>query len=347
MVAGQPYTLSVPVQYMGAGATVELWGADKLCNASSELLWWSDAVPSGPETPTETMTYCATFTPTRAYSSVVLAKRMVVDGPRHTFQAGPMTACGEAGSCPGGATGHGLAPGAPLKAPIGPYKYVFGLKQGNDMYEFFTGAIGRVIVDLGAAPSADMATAVQQGVFRMDPADPFGDAWYCLGPGSTIKLVYDADRKQGYEVSFRNVTRACSGSGNGTVSISDSGMAFNVASSFGLPTGPTGFNSSACRYIRCWARYEAPAAVQNFFYASTPTSVGHSNDPITTPTNFVDTFLVRLEHGAPLQMACGTQGTVTYAPEGTTTMDASAMTAWATCPAAPASGASVDFSFKN
>jgi hypothetical protein len=310
--------------------SVELWGTDKTCGSAQELLWWG---------PLDQSVQCATFTPTREYDSVVLVMRRLEHGD-YTMTMRSSTHCGASGQCPGGASGHGLSPGTKLDAPVGVYNADAWRKRPN-IREFQVGLTGDLVAKFAADPPDDATTPMVSGIFRMDPATPHGDAWYCIGPGSTYSHRREENGNH-YTMALRNVTRtACVPGGSGSVLVT--GPARTVTSTFGLAAPPASALDPRCTYFTCTFVYDAPAGVRNWIHGTTSSSVGHSADPIKTPTSLVDSLVLRAyDDDRPTQFACGTAGTLTYDPPSNTTFQATGMTDWAECPSNSTGGESVD-----
>lgn len=177
----------------------ELWGSTNTLCKAEELLWWG---------PFGAGTQCAQFRPSRAYTHILFVYRQMYSA-NYSF-ATPSTMMCPGGTCPMGTTGTGKLTATPLTAPVGNYELgrTDRLIYGLDMD---LGRTGRATVSwTGAIPpkKVNEAQPLSAGVFRMPATDPFGDAWYCTGDGSTLTEVRkDNFSTSSFQFSMRGVTR--------------------------------------------------------------------------------------------------------------------------------------------
>jgi hypothetical protein len=322
----KPYALSHEEEGDGS-FQIEIWGASAACGTADELLWWG---------PFAQGINCSAFTPARAHSHLLIVYRPLDKKVGFTATTRTVSLCA-GGTCPGGTDGAGVTPSVSLQAPLGYYSMTTG---GNFYrgYDWHLGGSGRMVLvhDRAIASQQDQADPVIGGYFKMPASDPFGDAWYCAGDGSTTTEL-SGDR--GYTFSLKNITRLgdCAGkSGTGNASATLSNFQAQITSGF---TDLAGTNVSVttndCHDTYCTFGF---AAVPNFSWLELipKSDVGTYYMPISTPTASTDaSWFVQVDDTAPFKMTCAASGTLGYDPAATTTLDLSEMTDFVSCPGQP------------
>lgn len=307
MVAGEPYSFSIEILHTGERSTVEFWGTDVHCGSAQELLYWGET--SGD------MIHCATFTPTRAHTEVLVATRRLKDNPV-SFRRGQRTSCGAGAQC-SEPTGQALAPGVTLDAPLGDYTWVGGAPQRSGTEDLFISSVGRLIVVLDGPVGSGEPRPVMHGLFRAPPASPFGDAWYCIGADSTFMRFVDDDLDE-YHASLRNMTRVeCPAGGTGTLSSLHAASELSITSSlaelsFASSDRTYGF---ICTGRYCNMSYRPSSALDAWIFFTTETAVGSRRKPPPDPLpiDIVDSFVfyAPVDGSAP-SFLCGASGSIVY-----------------------------------
>jgi hypothetical protein len=329
-VPGEKYAVSV--RHDGGGPIdLELWGADSECGVVGELLWWS---------PFASGTLCAEFTPNAAYSHLFYVYRQNRD-TNYLFTTEEILVC-PSGTCAGGVDGQGLEPGAPpLAGPTLVYERTDG-SSASYGYEIEVGRYGHLnLIREGSAQPDGTPNPIASGVFRMPKDDPFGDAWYCVGQGSTITM--DSEDASRFSVSLKNLTRlpACQ-AGSGTISISSVDARSDITSSFGQLSGSDLSSDLDCFDKDCTLRFFSPNNYR-WLYLKAAESVGNYFEPTLTPTAVSDVFVFGVSSTSLPLITCSSSGVITYDPDGTTSVELDSLAESFTCPGEPAVPGELEF----
>ncbi|HMF44130.1 MAG TPA: hypothetical protein VKQ32_25830 [Polyangia bacterium] len=347
-VFGETYVLPSPLvanadnafsfQLTGWGPyNFELWGTNTPCMAE-ELLWWG---------PFGAGTQCAQFRPTKAYTNILFVNRQMYSSS-YSFATPSAQMC-PGGTCPMGTTGSGKLSPTPLIAPVGDYEFdtMDRLAGGLDMT---FGRTARLTVAYLAAKPDGQASSIAAGVFRLPATDPYGDAWYCIGAGSTVTLVVD---KSGFltnvQLSLRGITRlgAC-GDTPGSQSLSaaiypstTSGTYF-AADISGTVTSWNGTNLATSPYCSgsCNFRFRGSPQQHYVHVATASGSLGSGTvgpDPVTAAT-----WLVQADSTQPFSMACSSEGTLNYTLNDNSSLQLTNVTGPLSCPGTAISNNQVD-----
>lgn len=322
MVANVPYAISEVVKGYGP-LSLELWGTDSECGKGKELLWWA---------PMMSGIVCAEFIPTAAHSHVLAVLRQLKDADfLHYHQE--LGLC-PAGTCPAGACGNGLAPGKALSAPLGGYATGSGMSNYRTSDASIPGGGQLTLVSPSgrSALTVGEVRALSHGVFRMASTDPaFGDAWYCLGEGSTMTQL---DEKNA-TISFKNITRLADCSkktGSNTAMLEIAEYRATVTSTLAELVG-TDLNSNQ-RCVTQLCRFSVSAAPKfTWLGLRTAQDLGTNSAPTRVNADVVEAeWLVQESDDAPFRMACATTGNVLYDPEATTKVTLSNVSSFVSCP---------------
>lgn len=322
-VGGKPYAISMGIEAEGKLQTLELWGANEECGGAEELLWWG---------PLSTGILCAEFTPSRTYSRIFYVLRNQSASGNSSVKTLAMTFC-PSGTCPGGSDGHSSADGGELVAPEGPYSPNGG-GSFPGLWHWDIGPDGHMqFVTTGAAEDGGTASVVG-GVFRTSRADPFGDAWYCIGEGSTFSFVGAA-----HTFSFKNITRLgpCKDHpGSGISSFTLVGSYASVTSTFDQLTASSLFaNPGACQSDECWFAFSSPgmsSPLQLFTHEDLGVPAGMAQLKATIDEA---SWLKVPTNGDPLSLWCATLGTLRYELLGSTEVELNSMSGPFACPGEP------------
>lgn len=203
---GATYALSLGFETAGTDATIELWGADGECGDVGELLWW------GPTRPGE---ICAEFQPTEAYSHLMMVWRDLIGSGFAVHDT--ITLC-PSGSCGGARDGEGLGiDGEALQAPIGAFNANAGIRAGVLAFEAKVG-YGRMRLEGPESIELGQTVPVETGFFRMHESEPFDEAWYCPGAGSTFTWI--EEERVGFDLrGVTELARCPSDGGSGSITI--------------------------------------------------------------------------------------------------------------------------------
>jgi hypothetical protein len=327
-VSGQRFAVSTT--HMGLGPfNVEIWGAKADCGVAEELLWWGPMV---------TGTQCGEFTPTDAYTHLLYVYRQFNDDS-YGFSMPELTLCAD-GSCPGGPTGEGLEPGrVPTGAPFSYPDSTYKLPNGFDMRLGLYGNLLGFVEGGRAEPGAP--NPLVQGVFRNATDDPFGDAWYCIGAGSTIteSVPEDILSRTTYSVSLQNLTKlpSCATlSGDEQLSIYMDQAGGQITSSLSAFSGTEfSIQKANCIGTACTFRLDPSdrADGTRFGYVN----VAESEAPLdpTGPPLDVNAATWFLQIGSqPITVACSISGILEHDPVDTTTISLDSVRT-TTCPGEP------------
>lgn len=336
MVANVPYAISEALQGHGP-LSLELWGTDAECGKGKELLWWA---------PMQSGIVCAEFTPSADHSHVLAVLRQLRDADFFHYHA-ELGLCPQ-GTCPAGANGYGRTAGTALSAPLGGYEPGAGMSnyRTSDASLLGGGQLTLVSASGGSALKVGEVRALTHGVFRLPAMDPeFGDAWYCLGEGSSMTQI---DEKNA-NLSFKHITRLAdcakkSASNTAYLSITDNRA--TVASSLAdLASTDLGANQR-CVTNRC--RFSVTAAPKFAWLGlETTDDLGTYSAPTRVTADIVEAqWLVQESDDAPFRMACATTGTVYYDPDATTEVTLSNLSEFVACPGEPIANDSLEISLQ-
>jgi hypothetical protein len=333
-LAGERYSLSVNVSAEGELQTLELWGTDEKCGAARELLWWA---------PLSSGILCAEFVPRQTYTHLIYVLRRQSLSGNTTVKSLEMAFCPE-GTCRGGGEGHTRPDAGELYAPIGPYARKGG-GTSPGLWNWDIGNDGHMLFVTGGPPNGGGPVPISSGIFRTGRADPFGDAWYCIGEGSTFAFL---DRPQTF--SFRNITRlaACKDKpGSGVSKLTLIGSYVEVESSFAELVRPSLFaKPGACDSHECWFPFSdqnVTAPLQIF----TREDLGVPAGGITVNGTIEEASWIQTsDAGGGPSLWCGTSGTLEYVLLGTTRVEIGSMSGPLACPGEPIDRTTFDGKFE-
>jgi hypothetical protein len=336
-VVGAANALSFPVTG-NAPFNFELWGTFSTCGEANELLWWSSFA---------TGTHCAEFVPSQAYTHVLVVERQMKDVSSYFFSTPSLNLC-PGGTCQGKVTGNGKQAGVTLTAPAGNYP-IYRMDSLSRGWDLGVGAKGRVVFALnGSRTTVDTPVPVAAGVFRMQKPDPYHDAWYCIGEGSTVARHNDTNGStNSFDFALRNITRlaVCSDHpGTGTLSWQITNFKADVSSSL-VPWVANQINADEldCFDLDCRFRFYSTPKIQ-FAYLNLQSSPGSYYSPTRQAVSVVEAALFTQPTDlAPFELNCGTSGSLLYDPAATTTLTLGNIGDTITCPGAAGSNASFDF----
>jgi hypothetical protein len=319
----------VNIELPDARMAVELWGAKAECGAVEELLWTSKSTGK---------TLCAEFVPSQAFTRLVAVFRRL-DEFSGSFSVWPseLSLCAS-DSCAETPDGEGRSASLTPRPLIGFYKITGGGALPG--YDWHVGAWGRMVLARDSS-SSNLPTITQQlasGIFRMPPHDPYGDAWYCVGEGSTV--VHNRESKT-YTVDLNNITRlpSCS-KGTDSASISDLPKTFvsDVTGTLSPFNGTQLFTDLFCRSNLCSFSFRNDATSSySFLQLETDTDPETYSFPprMTRAVLRADWFYLP-QARTPFQRACGASGTVHYDADATTSVSLTNMSGLMTsCPGLP------------
>lgn len=328
MVAGEKYAISLQTTVSGVEANIELWGSDAECGIADELLWFGPAQ--------DTIT-CAEFVAPKAYPHVLSVIRPLRDAGNFSVTTRMFKGCA-AGSCPAGPIGTGRSD-KPLQAPTGAYEF------GNNGYHHGpSGNIGGTgyLTALRDSDPGDSIT-MSQGLFRMPHRDPYGDAWYCFGAGSTFKKLA-GDESQ---FDLKGITRlgTCEeATGTGTASIqTPGGLTTAITASLSqLPTNPAISSSGGCRLRSCNFQYNVSPSFSHLeLNLDADVTAGFDALPDVTANVLLSQWTTLDSTAKRLGLVCGKGGTTKYGDmDAPTTIDLQGLS-YLQCPGAEAAGDSL------
>jgi len=332
--AGERFAFSV--RHVGIGPyAIEVWGSNEQCGVAKELLW---------SAPMKTGIQCAEFVPTASYSHLFYVYRKLYE-MSYSFSAPELTLC-QAGTCPAGAEGQGLGPGV----TVTPAALVYDDSGGNSdskVFDLRLGIRGRaVLLPNGTKQPKGTANTIKQGFLRMPADDRFGDAWYCVGSGSTIVQSAANDT---YTASLKNLTRlpSCDAPGSGTASFVIAQTGVTITSSFAdLPIPNPTAKDQSCLGPQCallFLNYET-VSMRRWLYVTPQKSVADDSIPTAVPTAITEATLFSLgDPTLPISISCARSGTITYDPAGTTSVSLEALSNYYACPGEPVAANTLEF----
>ncbi len=334
-VAGEPYVLSLGFESGSESNNIELWGADPDCGDVHELVWWGQM---------HTGEICIEFTPQDNYETLMMAWRAMRGTPGALHQS--ITFCPD-GTCGQYAEGSGATGDGSLQAPIGPYT---GAGRISTPGFRFTGSQGWGSWRLRGptAPQVGDTVPIEHGYFRMQTGEPFSDAWYCPGEGSTFTwLEHDEEDDLG-AFDFQSITELArcpddGGSGSLSYVLADttlldmettvSGLDPDTASTslIGCYEGVTG---APCHHRM---RFEGSPDVDLYAFqvddggVSTPQGLVHQIEDAV--------LMFTMDDGSP-QAACVGSGTITFTADDTRVFELQGISDWLSCPGRPSAPSS-------
>jgi hypothetical protein len=332
------------VRHVGLGPfEIEIWGAQEQCGVAQERLWRG---------PMKTGIQCGEFVPSKSYSHLLYVYRKQKD-ESYSFSMPELALC-NAGTCPTGAEGQGVAP----DMPVTPAPLIYeGARVGQDFksFDFTLDIYGHAILMLdGTKQPKGTPNTIKQGVLRMAPDDRFGDAWYCVGKDSTVvEVVHDPGVFESVTqtVSLKNLTRlpnCATKAGTGTGSWVIGQDATTITSSFSdlAPAMPYAQEQScvgtSCKFLIADSQSGDP---KRWLFVAPVESVGDYFMPTAVPTAIADAILVnRPDPTLPLEISCSQSGSLTYDPAATTSLSLQAMSDYFACPGEPVDDDQLDFS---
>ena len=316
----------------------ELWGTNTVCKAE-ELLWWG-TFGAG--------TQCAQFRPSKAFANLLYVARKMYS-VSYSFGQPASTMC-PGGTCPAGTTGTGKVSDAPLSAPVGNYQ-LNRFRRLTGGWDITLGRSGRMTVAWqGNLKDAGVAQPLAAGVFRLPTTDPYGDAWYCIGEGSTLTQIEKDGAFKGVQFSLRGVTRLgdCgetpgSGSLSATIYPSSTSGTDAAADITGSISSWTGSNLSAdpdCTGAFCNFRFRG-SPQEHFVHVTTTSTDLAAGTTAPIPVTGA-TWLVQPSSTQPFSMACSSEGTLDYRPNETSKLQLAKVTGPRACPGTPLSNDCLD-----
>lgn len=326
----------------GAGPfDFELWGGDTTC-AAEELLWWG---------PFGAGTQCAQFRPSKAFPYILFVQRKMYK-ESYSFGTPSATMC-PGGTCPSGTTGAGKLTDVPLSSPVGNYVlHRFDQRAGG--WDVGVG-VGAKYGDLTLVWKGDVqkhgtAQPLAAGVFRMPATDPFGDAWYCVGEGSTLTQIDDGSFLKKINFSLRGITRLgdCgdvpgTASLSATINQSTTSGTYYAADVAGSISSWLGTNLPAnldCGGATCSLRFRG---VPQQHYLRVTTAMDLTMPPTTAVPVTWATWLLQPSGTEPFQMTCATEGSFLYQPDGTSKLQLAKVASPRSCPGTPIPNDSLAF----
>lgn len=260
-----------------------------------------------------------------------------------------VTFCSE-GSC--GENGHGLGISADrpvLDAPIGPFEGSGRIARGPlapsiPVYQGYVRLRGPDEAVIG------QEVPVSAGYFRLSTeyAQPFNDAWYCTGAGSTFTYLEEkSDNLDDYaSFAFENVTElarcpAQSGPYHLNYTIGAVRQITNVDTDLpGFSTEVADASVGDCdranRRSLCFQEFDYETQPETKVFGFTVPGAADDTGVVT----FTDVAIVQMTDTGP-RAACATSGTVTFMDDNSMVFEFSGVTDWQTCgqgqPATPSS----------
>ncbi len=323
--AGERFAVSV--RHQGKGPfDVEIWGTHEECGVAEELLWWGPMVEG---------VQCGEFVPSDTYSHLLYVYRKLRN-ESYSFSSPELGLC-NGGRCPAGAEGEGREPGVtPAGAPL-----VVRATLANTHRRAFDvelGIYGRmVLLHRDGKQPKGTPNAIHGGFFRMPPDDRFGDAWYCVGDGSSIVQSAENDN---FEVALRDITRlpSCT-SGTGTLSVRIGPEDFELSSSFDDLGSPKQYAvEKSCDGTFCRFLFQDGDTTESkhWLYLTPSESVGSYFMPIDTPTGIASAILFhQATQDAAIAISCAESGSISYDPAAETRIELDAMSERFACPGEP------------
>lgn len=322
---------AISIEIAGGGPLeMELWGTDGECGAAKELLWRNDL--SG-------RIHCAEFTPAMSHSHVLVVMREFDEGD-YLFQITGIGLC-SGGSCPE-PNGTGVGAGETLTAAQRAYSF-----GGGGLYKGYSatlGVWGRAFMLGDASPSEGETMEIATGMFKAPtPFEPYGDAYYCIGAGSTVTRNSD---DEGFDVSLRNITRlgSCEEvSGDGTLTLTRTGSESELTSTLDPLNFVDDIVNGSCNGTLCdWSLSDAPKFVWIDYWAAE--DLGNFSAPTLVESAITQAAIFhQLDDDAPLELACGSLGTTYYDHDATTTLQVDNLSNFIVCPGEPIDDDSFDF----
>jgi hypothetical protein len=331
--AGERFAVSV--RHQGKGPfDVEIWGTHEECGVAEELLWWGPMVDG---------IQCGEFVPSDSYSHLLYVYRKLRT-ESYSFSNPELGLC-NAGSCPAGADGEGREPGVtPTGAPL--VVRATSRNTHRRAFDLELGVYGRmVLLHRDVKQPKGTPNPIHGGFFRMPPDDRFGDAWYCVGDGSSIVQSAENDT---YDVTLRDVTRLPScANGAGTLSVRYGLDQFALTSSFDNLGSPNPYAvEQSCEGTFCAFLFQDYDTVESkhWIYLTPSESVGSYYMPTSTPTGVASAMLFhQATPDSNVEISCATSGSITYDPMAETHIDLEGMSDYFACPGEPIADDELEF----
>jgi len=317
---GVPSAVSLEIEG-GGKVNVELWGTDAACGKAQELLWVG---------PLAAKISCAEFTPSQPHTHLLFVLRPL-NGGNFLSNVKAVGLCA-GGSCPT-PDGMGRTANAPLSSAQ--QSYTLTPQWSANAFEGELGVYGRIFATGNGRLAKGQVMPITSGIFRAPTAfEPYGDAYYCMGEGSTVTDLGE----DGMDLSLANITRlgACDElEGTGTLDMTmGSGMG-NLTSSIAPLTIPDDAGGGSCYGTQCnWSiSRERKRAWVDIFAAS---DLGDPIKPTLMESSLREVAAVLEEgDGTPFQLACGTMGKVHYDPTASSSLSVTDLGDLHGCPGTP------------
>lgn len=183
-------------------------------------------------------------------------------------------------------------------------------------------------------------SALSHAVFRTGPYDRFGDAVHCGGEGSTYTDFREDNEELLHLAGITRLPCASSGEASATITIEhDNSTTGTVEVATDVPAyAMTGAKLSArgcsgpCCHVHFWLGSDRATAHSTHLHLATDGEIARDGTPIA----IVSATWVRMPVGAAAPEAvCIGGGELRYAPDGTTTITLTGVTAPNACPGEP------------
>lgn len=316
--AGKPYTIS----FNAAGSpnvNIELWGTNEACGKAAELLWWGAA---------NTGQQCLSFVPSASYTHLLYVTRLL-DKEMSRGQLASMAFCPTA-ACPGSTTGTARQLGDTIEAPLGVLDLDGGGSLATNYYEWTSYPLAHILLFPGDIVPDGETKSFELGLFRLNPSDPYGDAWYCAGQGSTIE-----PSGGGYDLTLNNITRlgdCTAASGSAIASFSTENQKGSITSSIDFFAATALREEDKCFDAHCLFGLDS-ADKSVWLDVSTRANVGSYFAPTLQKVDVQLAALIGYDRASnQLQMSCSNSGTTFYAPKGKSSVDLEKLSVAAACP---------------
>ena len=189
---------------------------------------------------------------------------------------------------------------------------------------------------------------IVSGLARLPRDEQLGDAWYCVGEGSTFSP--SAGREDRGEGSLRALTRLpdCA-TGDGTLAVSETGLRFQMTSSLPeLNTENAQPLGARCADRVCdiyFSTLDAQGAVGFLImHMETATPVGMAPlNPTSMPTEIESAYLALIRDDGTALLACASGGVMSRAAASDAIFSLTGMGTPVMCPGGAAGPSSLDF----
>jgi len=326
LAANVPAAVSAALRRNKTGGNLEIWGASGApCDPVTELLWVGELAAR---------LECAEFTPSQVTSRLRFVWRALE--PIGWFDSGVenLRVCA-AGSCPGTTSGIGRN-GRAISAPSGTYS-VSGISlpnPGGVAWQLGGRHMGQLIAKWDVPVVDRDAPTFRQGLVRMPPQDPFGDAWYCVGDGSS-RAEDPTGEGEGF-VTLRNLTRmtqCISGTGTASITIANHRADVDTAEPERAMTGASASNVH-CAVDMCVLFFTDTGGDWRTLALTlrTQDSVGDYFTPTLVTTPITEAYWVLIRPDGSVERSCIGGGSVHYDPTSETTISLTGISTPVTCP---------------